>query len=174
MNHSSQTECLPNSEELLAFYLGTGTGQRPGDLCKMRWEHFDGEYMFVLQEKTAARVMVFCPDRLLDALGKFPRQGDYILSRSLREPITYNSLQKKVLNVRKKIEATKFTMHGWRFTAAVELAEAGATDSEIQAVTGHKTLKMVQKYRSRANQRKLSKSGQTRRNHTQERNENET
>ncbi len=160
--------------ELLAFYLGTGTGQRPGDLCQMKWEHFDGEYMFVLQEKTKTRIRVFCPDNLLDALAKFPRQGDYILARNLREPLTYNILQKKVLAVRKAIEATNFTMHGWRFTAAVELAEAGASDSEIQSVTGHKTLKMVQKYRDRANQAKLSKTAQTRRNRERGQNENKT
>ena len=74
--------------------------------------------------------------------------------------------------VREAIDAKKYTMHGWRFTAAVELAEAGATDSEIQSVTGHRTLKMVQKYRGQANQSRLSKRGQQRR--TSEQNKNKT
>ena len=47
--------------ELLAYYLGTGTGQRPGDLIKMRWEHFDGEFMLVVQEKTSTRIRVDRP-----------------------------------------------------------------------------------------------------------------
>lgn len=61
-------------------------------------------------------------------------------------------------------------MHGWRFTAAVELPEAGASDSDIQSVTGHKTLKMVQKYRGQANQSRLSKQGQQRRRTEQNKN----
>ena len=60
--------------------------------------------------------------------------------------------------------------HGWRYTAAKELAEAGCSDSEIQAVTGHKTLAMVQKYRSQADQKAASKRAQARR----ERNGNRT
>ena len=54
-------------------------------------------------------------------------------------------------------------MHGWRYTAAVELSEAGFSNSEIQSVTGHKTLAMVQKYRAKANQRRLSKQAQEKR-----------
>lgn len=56
--------------------------------------------------------------------------------------------------------------HGWRYTAARELAEAGCSDAEIQSVTGHKTLAMVQKYRSQANQKRASKRAQTMREQT--------
>jgi integrase len=54
-------------------------------------------------------------------------------------------------------------MHGWRYVAAVELAEAGCSDAEIQSVTGHKALEMVQKYRQAAAQKALSKQAQQRR-----------
>ena len=65
--------------------------------------------------------------------------------------------------VRKAIDATDYVIHGWRYNAAVALAEAGCSDAEIMAVTGHKTLAMVAKYRAQANQRKLSKQAQERR-----------
>ncbi|RBO52680.1 hypothetical protein DSD19_13315 [Rhodovulum sp. BSW8] len=51
-------------------------------------------------------------------------------------------------------------------TAAMQLAEAGCSDSEIAAVTGHRTLQMVQKYRAGANQRRLSRQAQDRRDRT--------
>ncbi|MDN3712203.1 hypothetical protein QWZ10_11070 [Paracoccus cavernae] len=54
-------------------------------------------------------------------------------------------------------------IHGWRYTAAVQLSDAGCSDAEIQAVTGHKTLEMVRKYRAQANQKKASKRAQLRR-----------
>jgi len=56
--------------------------------------------------------------------------------------------------------------HGLRSTAAVALAEAGFSDAEFQAVIGHSTLKMVQKYRSQANQKRPSKQAQAKRDGT--------
>lgn len=157
---------------LSAFHLGTGTGQRPGDLCKMEWSHFDGEFIEVLQEKTGVRIQVFCPTALRDHLNGTPRSGRYILAKNLTQPLGYNALQKRFAKVRESAgaELAKLNMHGWRYTAAVALAEAGCSDAEIQAVTGHRTAAMAQKYRRQAQQSHLSKQAQNRR----ERNENKT
>nr|WP_237399887.1 tyrosine-type recombinase/integrase [Rhodovulum visakhapatnamense] len=51
--------------------------------------------------------------------------------------------------------------HGWRYTAATQLADAGVDMRDIQAVTGHKTLLMVQKYTAQANQKAASRRAQT-------------
>ncbi len=76
-------------------------------------------------------------------------------------------MQKAVEDVREAIGAkggeNRLVIHGWRYTAARLLAEAGCSDSEIQSVTGHKTLAMVQKYRAQANQKDASKRAQLRR-----------
>nr|WP_281070785.1 tyrosine-type recombinase/integrase [Oceaniglobus trochenteri] len=150
---------------MTAFHLGTGTGQRPGDLAGMMWEHFDGEYMAVQQDKTNERLWVFCPPALRRYLATLPRSGRYILAKNLTEPLGYDAVEKAFRRVRDTLgdRARPYVMHGWRFTAAVALAEAGCSDAEIQAVTGHKTLEMVQKYRSRANRKKLSKQAQEKR-----------
>jgi len=148
-----------------AFLLGTGTGQRPGDLVRMEWEHWDGDYIAVLQEKTKQRVWVWCPARLRAHLESTPRAGHFILAKNLTEPLGYFALEARFRKVRAALgaRAEGLTMHGWRYTAAVELAEAGATDAEIQAVTGHRTLAMVQKYRAQASKKRLSRAGQERR-----------
>jgi len=150
--------------ELMAFYLGIGTGQRIGDIVKMEWAHFDGDYMEVTQEKTGVRIWVYCPTRLKDHLNNAPRKGRFIFAKNLTEHIAKRQVQKLVQGVREKIGALDFVIHGWRYTAASELAEAGCSDVEIQAVTGHRSLGMVQKYRSQANQKLLSKRAQNRRN----------
>ncbi|WP_231119266.1 tyrosine-type recombinase/integrase [Rhodovulum sp. MB263] len=49
----------------------------------------------------------------------------------------------------------------WRYTAAPQLADAGVDMRDIQAVTGHKTLSMVQKYTAQANQKAASRRAQT-------------
>jgi len=83
-----------------------------------------------------------------------------------QQGVAKRTIQQRVMAVREELGAQAFVIHGWRYTAAVHLAEAGASDSEIQAVTGHKTLEMVKKYRNQANQRKLSQSAQARRTRT--------
>ncbi|WP_430522986.1 tyrosine-type recombinase/integrase [Ponticoccus litoralis] len=60
--------------------------------------------------------------------------------------------------------------HGGRYTAATQLAHAGVDIRDIQAVTGHKTLSMVQKHTAQANQKAVARRAQTAR----EQSENET
>ena len=107
-------------------------------------------------------------------LANLPKSGAYILARNLTQPPGLRAVQKAVETVRVGIGVMhgpdRLVPHGWRYTAAKELAEAGCSDSEIQAVTGHKTLAMVQKYRSQADQKAASKRAQARR----ERNGNRT
>lgn len=152
--------------ELTAFMLGIGTGQRIGDIIRMEWAHYDGGFISVAQEKTGARLWVACPAFLRDYLEVLPRKGRFIIAQSLHKGVAKRTIQQRVMAVREEIGAQEFVIHGWRYSAAVALAEAGASDSEIQAVTGHKTLEMVKKYRSQANQRKLSEAAQARRTRT--------
>jgi len=48
--------------------------------------------------------------------------------------------------------------HGLRKAAARRLAEAGATEHQIAAVTGHKSLAEIQRYTKAANQARLARS----------------
>lgn len=149
------------------YELGIGTGQRIGDCVKMTWEDFDGEFMAVVQDKTKAKIWVYCPTRLQAYLATLPKKGKYIIAKNLTQPVDKRTVQKAVEEVREKIGAmegdNRLVPHGWRYTAAVQLAEAGCSDSEIQSVTGHKTLDMVQKYRAQANQKATSKRAQQKR-----------
>ncbi|WP_193825199.1 hypothetical protein [Oceaniglobus indicus] len=51
----------------------------------------------------------------------------------------------------------------WRYTAAVQLSDAGCEDAKIQAVTGHKTMEMVRKFRARREQKAASMGAQQKR-----------
>ncbi len=151
----------------IAYELGVGTGQRIGDCAKMTWDDFDGEYVAVVQDKTGAKIWVYCPQRLQLFLSRIPRAGRYILAKNLTQPIGKRAVQKAVEEVRAALGvlsgSNRLVPHGWRYTAAKLLAEAGCSDAEIQAVTGHKTLGMIQKYRSHADQKRQSKKAQERR-----------
>lgn len=150
--------------ERAIYELCIGTGQRIGDVVAMEWAHFRGGYMEVVQEKTGARLSIFCPERLQIFLNGLPKNGNHILAKNETQHISKRRAQSLVAEVRKQIEAEDFVIHGWRYTAAKELAEAGCSDTEIQSVTGHKSLEMVKKYRQQARQKQLSKTAQMRRN----------
>jgi len=53
---------------------------------------------------------------------------------------------------------SSYAIHGLRKNAAVELANAGCSPMEIAAITGHKTLGMVQHYSKRRDQRVAARS----------------
>jgi len=53
----------------LLFELLLGTGQRIGDVLKMKWSDFDGEAISVRQGKTKANLWIPAPQMLLQALG---------------------------------------------------------------------------------------------------------
>ena len=44
------------------------TGQRGGDVVKMKWTDFDGKRIYVVQEKTGKKLWLNCPKPLLDVL----------------------------------------------------------------------------------------------------------
>lgn len=151
--------------ELTAFLLCIGTGQRIGDVVRMEWVHYDGEFIAVVQDKTDKRLWVACPQFLKAYLDDLPRKGKFMMAKNLTQGIAKKTIQQRVLDVRRHedVNAEKYVIHGWRYNAAVALAEAGCSDSEIQAVTGHKTMEMVRKYRSQVNQKQLSRQAQNRR-----------
>lgn len=168
--------CIANDARTArtAFELAIGTGQRLGDCIKMKWSDFDGEYMSVVQEKTKAKISVYVPERLRTYLQGLRKEGTYILAKNLTQAIGKRQVQKAVEEVRESIGAMRgadrLVIHGWRYNAAEELANAGVDIKDIQSVTGHKTLSMAMKYAAGASQKIASKRAQQAR----ERNKNET
>ena len=149
------------------YELAVNTGQRLGDCIAMKWSDFDGEYMAVVQQKTGHKMQVYCPQRLQSYLSELPRAGAHILAKNLREPLTKSTVQKAVGVVQEAIGVKggedRLVIHGWRYTAAKQLADAGNDTTAIAAVTGHQTLSMVKKYTKQADQRLASMRAQKRR-----------
>ena len=147
------------------------TGQRPNAAITMKWDAFDGERVTVLDEKRDENILTYCPQALRDHLSSVPKKGAYILAKSLAEPLGYDAVEKAFRAWRESLgkEAKPFTLHGLRKVAIIALAETGATDAQIQAVTGQ-SAQMVAYYRTKASRLEMSRLAQQGR----ERNENET
>lgn len=143
--------------------LAIGTGQRIGDLLKMRWDWIDGEGISLRQGKTRTALWIPFTPRLAGYLAELPRKSLTIIAGADGRPLQYFTAAKTVMAIRKQIGAEEFTIHGWRYTAAAELAAAGASDEEVQAITGHKSRAMVVKYAGAQRQRAHATAAQAKR-----------
>lgn len=154
-----------------AAMLIIGTGQRPSAAITMRRDQFDGEWMVVTDEKGGKEMTVYCPPSLRAYVDALPKVGAHVLAKNLTQPQGYFAIAAAFGKWRETLgeNAAPYSLHGLRKLAIVQLAEAGASDAEIMAVTGQSAA-MVAYYRVRANKRHLSKQAQSRR----ERNENKT
>jgi integrase len=141
----------------LIFDLALYSGQRRGDLVAMTWHHVAEGVMGVVQEKTGERVSIPVHPALKESMSAGPRRGIAVLTRSDGAPFSV----REVSGVFSPAVAeaglpASCVLHGLRYSAARRLAEAGATPHEIAAVTGHRTLGMVEKYTRDASRKKLA------------------
>ena len=69
-----------------ALILALHTGQRYGDLIRLRWADFQGETISLRQNKTKARVTIHVSQALRRMLDSMGRAGPYILTRTDGRP----------------------------------------------------------------------------------------
>jgi len=137
----------------LALEIGAYTGQRLGDVIGLSWAAYDGERIKLRQQKTGAVMSIMAHAHLKALLDATPRIGKTILTTK-----TGRAFHPRVFS--RDFRAARIaaglpdglSFHGLRHTAASVLAEVGATASEIQAITGHRSLKLVEHYIRQASQ----------------------
>lgn len=147
----------------LIFELCLGTGQRIGDVLRMRWNDIEAGGINVKQGKTGAVLWVPLTPHLRAALDDTPKRGLTIVCNPDGRPMAYKTAQGHVMAVRKLIGAEGYDIHSLRHTAASELAALGCSDELIMAVTGHSSARMVAHYAGAARQRARAKEAQGKR-----------
>jgi integrase len=138
---------------LLIFEMCIGTGQRIGDVLRMRWDHVEAGGIHVRQGKTRRPLWVPLTGRLAALLAETPRRGLTILCDDAGRPLRYWQARHAVAAVRAQIGAEAYDIHALRYSTAAELAGLGCSDDLIMAVTGHSTPAMVAKYAGPARQK---------------------
>jgi len=145
------------SRERTAFALHLYTGQRRSDVARMAWSDIVGNAINVVQAKTGARLTIPLHPNLIAALRAWPRNNVVMLTTAFNKPFTYAGYGNMMADA---IAAAglpdRCVLHGLRKAAARRLAEAGCTEKEIAAVTGHTTLKEVARYTRAADQKRLA------------------
>lgn len=145
------------SKERLAFDLLLFTAQRSGDVRKMGRQHLRNGYISVVQEKTGEALEVPVHPNLQRSLAATPL-GDltFVVTRD-GVPYSAKGFSQWMSECADRAGLQKDrSAHGLRKAAARRLAEAGCSAHMIMAVTGHRSLKEVERYCQAAGQRALA------------------
>jgi integrase len=147
------------TRERLAYALLLYTGQRGGDVVRMSRRDIVDGYIHVVQEKTGADLQIPIHPVLMATIKATPSKGFAILSRANGQPIQRQTLTAMMAKAVEKAGLPDHCVpHGIRKSTMRRLAEGGATSKEIAAISGHQTLKEIERYTEAADQKKLSKS----------------
>jgi integrase len=137
-----------------ALLLGLGTGQRKGDCLTMTKAARQGGAIEVVQAKTGTRLWLPEHADLTHALDAAPKHDALtLLTRPDGKPWKLDHFNHAFVEATRAAGLTGLSFHGLRKTAAAWLAEAGASASEIAAITGHRTLGEVTRYTAGADQK---------------------
>jgi integrase len=144
-------------EMLWAVELALYTGQRRGDCLAMRWDKQANGLIEVIQEKGRVHLRIPIHPRLAEVLSAIPKKSLTILHNAYGRPWKTKGFENAIRRELKRLGVRK-VFHGLRKTAAVNLAEAGCSEREIMAITGHQTSQMVDHYVKAANQKNMAKA----------------
>lgn len=141
--------------ESLALYLimAYETAQRPWrDLRELKWESVreieqDGRRRLVLDfiiSKTNTHIILPLSDRVIELLDNRPHFGVFVFTEASKKRLTSSCMQMHFENVKRKVGLPKeLQFRDFRRTAITELAEAGCTTREIEAMTGWRVSEAV-------------------------------
>jgi enterobacteria phage integrase len=146
------------TRERLAYALLLYTGQRAGDVAKMRRADVSEGAIAVVQEKTGTALSIPIQPELATAMKAGPSNGLNLIGGPDGRPIKRPALS----HLMKRAAAAaglppECVAHGLRKAQMRRLAEAGASAKQIASISGHKTLREVERYTAAADQKHLSR-----------------
>ena len=141
----------------MACTIGLYTGQRLGDCLRMRWSDIKSERIHVRQTKTGASLEIRLHSRLRAMLDQADKVSPIILTTAHGRTFEGSNFRHHFAKAIKAagLEGLGLSFHGLRYAAASTLAELGCSIKEIAAITGHRSLAMLQRYTRGAEQRAL-------------------
>lgn len=144
------------TKQRLAYSLLLFIGQRESDARLLPWPDADG--FRITQQKTGTSLIVPVHPALGEILAATPREHMVVLVTAHGRPYTKKGIGNLMSKaIREAGLPSRCKAHGLRKAAARRLAEAGATEKQIAAITGHKSLAEVERYTRAADQIRLAR-----------------
>ena len=143
----------PGSVAHTAFTLMLHTGAARADVVKLGRHSIAGDRIAYRRQKTnGEEVSIPIRGELAELIRSLPRDRMLFLETAHGKARSENGLGNLMRDACDKAGLPKCSSHGLRKACARRLAEAGCTEKQIAAITGHKTLAEVQRYTRAASQ----------------------
>lgn len=147
------------SRARLALYLLLYTGQRRSDVVGMGRQHVRENAIHLRQRKTGVELALPIHARLQAELNRLPKDQMVFLMTATGRPFTPVGFYNWFTSCAREAGLpANSSPHGLRKAASRWLAEAGCSTLEIAAITGHQSLKEVERYTKSAAQARLARS----------------
>jgi enterobacteria phage integrase len=147
------------TRQRLAYALMLYTGQRVGDVAKMSRADVSDGLIHVVQQKTGAELWVPIHPELQRAMKALPAKGLTLVGDANGRPLKRAALSALMrAAIAQAGLPSRCVSHGLRKAAMRVLAESDATANQIASISGHKTLKEVERYTKAADQKKMARA----------------
>ena len=147
------------TRERLAYDILLYTAQRVGDAVRIQRSDIRNSVITIVQQKTGTEVFVPLHPALARSLSAGPAKGFYLIADRNGRAITRRSLTRLIVNAAGAAGLPpECVAHGLRKAALRRLAEHGGTSKQIAAVSGHKSLREIERYTQRADQQRLARA----------------
>jgi integrase len=147
----------------LALALLLYTGQRRSDIVAMGLQHVRGDLISVRQRKTGTSLLIPMHPALRAAIEATPSGHLTFLATAFGKARTANGFGtwfRECCNAAGLANGT--SAHGLRKAACRRLAEAGCSANEIKAISGHASLREVERYTKAADQERMARAAMKR------------
>jgi integrase len=148
------------TRERLAYDLLLYTMQRGSDAVNMKRSDIAGGKLRITQQKTGTKLLIKIHPALARSIKASSAKGIYILGDAAGRPIQRRTLTAIMRRAAKKAGLpSDCVAHGLRKTGLRVMAENGATESQLAAVSGHKSMTELRRYTKSADQAGLARDG---------------
>ena len=144
------------SRARLAFALCLYTGQRRSDVVRMGRQHVRNGELLVKQQKTGAELSIPVDPDLQEIIAASVVGQMTFLTTEFGKPFSAAGFGNWFREQCDTAGLRHCSAHGLRKAAARRMAEKGCTEHEIAAITGHASLREVQRYTKAADQKRLA------------------
>jgi integrase len=142
--HIEKFNTVAPGDMRLALFVALHTGRRQGDLLALQWTHYVGGELRFRQSRgrdggPGRRVVVPCIAglrQLLDAMQE-EAKSTHILTSPRGQPWDAGNFRRRFEKFQSLAGIDDVTFHDTRGTAITVLSDAGCTEAEIAAITGH-------------------------------------
>jgi integrase len=145
----------------LALELLLGTAQRRGDVIRMGRQHIRNGVLSVRQNKTGAELKIPVHPDLKIVLDATPSDHLTFLTTSVGKPFSSDGFGHWFREMCNEAGLHALTAHGLRKAACRRLAEAGCSEKQIAAISGHASLNEIVRYTRAADQERLAHDAMT-------------